>query len=88
MLGTLNFLRPCSLSKVPAGGLLPVPRLPDGALRRGGLPLSQCACLLPGRGAAPHGCLRGGPLRVRRTLRHHPGGLHLRARAGQGHGRR
>ncbi|EDL36170.1 interleukin 17D, partial [Mus musculus] len=82
-LGVQDFLRPCSLSEVPARSLLPVPRLPDRALRGGGLPLSQHTRLLSSRGAAAHSGLRGRPLCVRRTLHHHPGGLHLRARAGQ-----
>ncbi|XP_045423638.1 interleukin-17D isoform X2 [Lemur catta] len=86
MLGTLDLLRPRQVPQVPARGLLPVPRLPDRAVRRGGLPLPQRAGVRARRRAAPHGRLRRGPRGLRRGLRHRPGGLHLRPRAREGRG--
>ncbi|XP_070937790.1 interleukin-17D isoform X2 [Macaca nemestrina] len=84
MLGALNLLRPGEVPQVPARSLLPVPGLPDRAVRRGGRALPQRPGLHAHRGAAPHPRLRRRPVRLHRGLRHHPRGLHLRPGAGEG----
>ncbi|XP_037842860.1 interleukin-17D isoform X1 [Chlorocebus sabaeus] len=84
MLGALNLLRPGEVPQVPARSLLPVPGLPDRAVRRGGRAFPQRPGLHAHRGAAPHPRLRRRPVRLHRGLRHHPRGLHLRPRAGEG----
>nr|XP_012996468.1 interleukin-17D isoform X2 [Cavia porcellus] len=81
-----DLLRPREVPEVPARGLLPVPGLPDRALRRRGLPLPQHPGLHARRGPAPHPGLRGRPLGLHGGLRHGPGGLHVRPRAREGQG--
>ncbi|KAM5334214.1 interleukin-17D isoform 2-T2 [Glossophaga mutica] len=74
-------LRPHPLPSAPAGGLLPVPRLPDRAARGGGPEPSQRAGAAAHRGAAPYPGLRRGPFRLHRGVRGSACGLHLRPRA-------
>lgn len=82
--GLQNFLRPCQVPQVPARGLLPVQGLPDWAVRGGGFSLPQHPSVHAHRHPPEDLRLRRGPLRVHRGVCHHPRGLHLRPRAGEG----
>ncbi|XP_061027067.1 interleukin-17D isoform X1 [Eubalaena glacialis] len=83
-----DLLRPRPLPQVPARGLLPVPGLPDRAARGGGRAAAQRPGARACGGPAPDPGLRGRPRRLHRGVHHHPRGLHLHARAGQGCRRR
>ena len=83
-----DLLRPGPLPAVPARGLLPVPGLPDRATRGGGRAPAQRPSARARGGPAPHPGLRRRSRRLRRGVCHCARGLHLRARAGQGCGRR
>lgn len=88
VLSLQDLLRPRPLPQVPARGLLPVPGLPDRAARGGGCAAAQRPSARARGGPAPDPGLRGRPRRLYRGVRHHPRGLHLRARARQGCRRR